>query len=106
MSYTPPDPGAIVADFSQQTPYSAPAPGSILASWEPLEVTWAGIVINPDPSQVGVLIYDWATRAIVDLLSPNPDGTWSRVMDPGIYGITYQRTGYAPVTHGPYSVLM
>lgn len=96
----------LVADFGATGAYVAPIPGNILASWEPLTVTWSGIVVNPDPTQCGVLIYDWATRALVDLLYPNPDGTWSRVMDPGIYGITYQRTGYAPVTHGPYPVLM
>lgn len=106
MSYVAPDPSALVVDFSQQAPYTAPDPSNLQVSWLPLDVIWSGQVINPDPTQVGVLIYDWTTRAMVDLLSPGPDGVWSRVMDPGIYGITYQRTGYAPVTHGPYRVLM
>lgn len=51
-----------------------------------------------------VVVWDWASKALVTTVRPAANGDWSCGVPPGDYGLTYLAAGSQPVTHGPYQV--
>lgn len=51
-----------------------------------------------------VVIREWTTRALVEIVTPASNGDWTTEINPGQYDITYFAADCQPICHGPYTV--
>lgn len=51
-----------------------------------------------------VVVRDWNSKAFIEKAAPNEQGEWNIYIPPGTYDITYLKSGFQPVCHGPYTI--